>query len=461
VGVVLACNNYEIVDMGVMVPVEKILAKAKEINADIIGLSGLITPSLDEMITVAEEMEKQNFHTPLLIGGATTSRIHAAVKIAPMYSKPVVHVLDASRSVPVAGSLLNTDKKEAFALKIKEEYKTLAEDHAKRQKAKNLIPFGEAVANKFPLDLSPENFKMPKNIGVQTVAELDLSVLRKYIDWTPFFQTWELHGKYPRILEDGVVGVEAKKVFNDANDLLDEIIEKGSLKANGVFGLFPANSVDGEVEVYTNEDRTEILENFHFLRQQGKKGQGIPNISLADFVAPKDSGIKDYFGAFAVTTGVGLEEIVLKFKEDHDDYNAIMAKALADRLAEAFAEYLHEQIRKEHWAYANEEVLEKEELIREKYRGIRPAPGYPACPDHTEKGLLWNLLNVEKNAGIQLTESYAMQPGAAVSGFYFAHPQSKYFGLGKINKDQLAEYAKNKQYETAVMEKWLRPNLGY
>ena len=461
VGVVLACNNYEIVDMGVMVPVEKILAKAKEINADIIGLSGLITPSLDEMITVAEEMEKQNFHTPLLIGGATTSRIHAAVKIAPVYSKPVVHVLDASRSVPVAGSLLSKDSKEEFASKVKEEYKTLAEDHARRQRAKNLISFQDAVANKFPLDLSPENFSEPKELGIHKVENMDLGILRKYIDWTPFFQTWELHGRYPKILEDEIVGDEAKKVFNDANALLDKIIKENSLKANGVYGLFPANSENGKVEVYTNEDRNEVLESFHFLRQQGKKGEGIPNISLADFVAPKESGIKDYFGAFAVTAGMGVEEIVLKYKEDHDDYNAIMIKAIADRLAEAFAEYLHEQVRIKKWAYANEETLENEELIREKYRGIRPAPGYPACPDHTEKGLLWKLLEVEKNADIQLTESYAMQPGAAVSGFYFAHPQSKYFGLGKINKDQLLDYAKNKQYEPAVMEKWLRPNLGY
>lgn len=461
VGVVLACNNYEIVDMGVMVPVEKILAKAKEINADIIGLSGLITPSLDEMITVAEEMEKQNFTTPLLIGGATTSRIHAAVKIAPVYSKPVVHVLDASRSVPVAGSLLGSETKEAFSYKIKEEYNKLAEDHAKRQKAKNLIPFQEAVANKFPLDLSPENFVKPKQLGVQKIQAFDLAELREFIDWTPFFQTWELHGKYPRIFEDELVGGEAKKVFRDANELLDQIIEKGSLTANAVYGIFPANSVDGKVEVYTNEDRTEILENFHFLRQQGKKGQGIPNISLADFIAPKESGIADYFGAFAVTTGIGLEEMVMAYKEELDDYNAIMVKALADRLAEAFAECLHEKIRKEIWAYAKEEGLSNEELIKEKYTGIRPAPGYPACPDHTEKGLLWKLLDVEKNANIQLTESYAMQPGAAVSGFYFAHPQSKYFGLGKINKDQLVDYAKNKQYEPEVMEKWLRPNLGY
>ena len=278
-----------------------------------------------------------------------------------------------------------------------------------------------------------------------------MSVIRKYIDWTPFFQTWELHGKYPKILEDEIVGIEAKKVFKDANDLLDQIIANGSIKANAVYGLFPANSIDGK----------EVIENFHFLRQQGKKGDGIPNISLADFIAPKESGIKDYFGAFAVTAGIGVEEIVMKYKEEHDDYNAIMVKAIADRLAEALAEYLHEQIRKEHWSYAKQETLENTELIKEKYRGIRPAPGYPACPDHTEKGLLWNLLDVEKNANIQLTESYAMQPGAAVSGFYFAHPQSKYFGLGKINKDQLVEYAKNKQYELQVMEKWLRPNLGY
>jgi len=461
VGVVLACNNYEIVDMGVMVPVEKILAKAKEIDADIIGLSGLITPSLDEMITVAEEMEKQNFKVPLLIGGATTSRIHAAVKIAPEYSQPVVHVLDASRSVPVAGSLLGEATKEDFARKTREEYKTLAEDHARRQRAKNLIPFEQAVANKFKLDLSLENFCTPKNLGVQTIVKQDLSVIRKYIDWTPFFQTWELHGKYPKILEDEIVGIEAKKVFKDANDLLDQIIANGSIKANAVYGLFPANSIDGKVEIYANEDRKEVVENFHFLRQQGKKGDGIPNISLADFIAPKESGIKDYFGAFAVTSGIGVEEIVMKYKEDHDDYNAILVKAIADRLAEAFAEYLHEQIRKEHWSYAKQETLENTELIKEKYRGIRPAPGYPACPDHTEKGLLWNLLDVEKNANIQLTESYAMQPGAAVSGFYFAHPQSKYFGLGKINKDQLVEYAKNKQYELQVMEKWLRPNLGY
>jgi 5-methyltetrahydrofolate--homocysteine methyltransferase len=461
VGVVLACNNYEIVDMGVMVPTEKILAKAKEIDADIIGLSGLITPSLDEMINVAHEMEKQGFTTPLLIGGATTSRIHAAVKINPEYSHSVVHVLDASRSVPVVGSLLSKANSESFASAIKDEYQKLAENHAARQGKKKAISFAEASANNFKLTFGPDEISTPEYTGIKTFKDYDLSIIRKFIDWTPFFQTWELHGRYPNILKDEKVGAEATELLRDANEMLDEIIENKSLQAHAVLGIFPASSVGEDVELYNNENRDSVLTTFHFLRQQGKKGEGIPNLSLSDFVAPKEEDALDYMGAFAVTAGHGLDILVNKYEEDHDDYRSIMAKALADRLAEAFAEHLHQKLRTDIWSYSKGEKLDNEELIREKYQGIRPAPGYPACPDHTEKGILWDLLNVEENIGLKLTDSYAMYPAAAVSGFYFAHPKSKYFGLGKIDKDQVENYAKRKGITVEETEKWLRPNLIY
>ncbi|MBC7426939.1 MAG: methionine synthase, partial [Bacteroidia bacterium] len=460
VGVVLACNNYEIIDMGVMVSCDKILTKAKEIGADIIGLSGLITPSLDEMVFVASEMERLGFKTPLLIGGATTSRIHAAVKIAPKYSGAVVHVLDASRSVPVAGSLLSPDTKITYAEKIKDEYIKMAADHASRQADKQLSTYTEAKANKFKADFSNENIHVPNKLGLTVIENYDLNLLREVIDWTPFFQTWEMAGKYPKILTDEVVGVEASKLFKDANAMLDKIIEGKWLKANAVFGLFPASSIGEDVVLYTDESRTEELETFHFLRQQRKMATSVPNLSLADYVAPKEEG-KDYMGAFVVTAGLGIEEHVKRFEADHDDYNSIMLKALADRFAEAFAEKLHHLVRTEYWGYATKETLSNEELIAEKYQGIRPAPGYPACPDHTEKRMLFNLLNAEKNTGVELTESFAMWPASSVSGFYLAHPQSKYFGIGKIQRDQLEDYATRKNIPLNEAERWLSPVLGF
>ncbi|WP_404818014.1 methionine synthase [Reichenbachiella ulvae] len=459
VGVVMACNNYEIIDMGVMVPNEKILEKAKEINADVIGLSGLITPSLDEMVDFAKLLEKEKCEYPLLIGGATTSRIHTAVKIDPCYSGPVVHVLDASRSVPVAGDLLS-GKKEAFVSKVKSEYKEARENHAGRTKDKNYIKFSEAKQNAFPIDWQETNIAEPKFIGNKTFNNFPLEEIRKYIDWTPFFQTWMLKGKFPRILEDKVIGDEATKLYNDANSMLDDIITKRSLQANGVIGIYKANNTNGEdIEIADREGKK--LTEFHFLRQQGKKGKNIANLSLADFVAPKDSGKQDYLGGFAVTTGIGIEKLLEKYEKDHDDYSSIMVKALADRLAEAFAELMHEKVRKELWGYAADEQLENDALIAEKYKGIRPAPGYPACPDHTEKPILFDLLHVEKETGIYLTESNAMYPASSVSGFYFANEKSKYFGLGKIGKDQVEDYAQRKGMTLEEAERWLAPNLAY
>jgi 5-methyltetrahydrofolate--homocysteine methyltransferase len=438
VGVVLACNNYEIVDLGVMVSCETILQKAREINADIIGLSGLITPSLDEMVHVAKEMQRQGFTTPLLIGGATTSRIHAAVKIAPEYDGPMVHVLDASRSVPVAGNLLSPETKEEFAQKIKAEYKAMAENHALRQLDKNILTLEQARANKLVIDET--HIDKPNFIGVKVLKDFDLSVLRDVIDWTPFFQTWELAGKYPKILSDAVVGAEATKLFNEVNALMEKLIAGKKFTANAVLGIFPAESRGDDVIVYKDETRSEKLQTFNFLRQQRQMGQGIPNICLSDFVAQKN----DYMGLFAVTAGVGIDELAKEYEKDHDDYHSIMVKAIGDRFAEAFAEYLHKLVRTEYWGYAIEENLTNEELIKESYRGIRPAPGYPACPEHSEKVKLFSLLNVKENAGITLTDSFSMFPAASVSGFYFAHPQSKYFAVGKIGKDQVADYAVRK-----------------
>ncbi len=455
VGVVLACNNYEIKDLGVMVPAEKILAEAKAWEADIIGLSGLITPSLDEMVHVAAEMERQGFKLPLLIGGATTSRIHTAVKIAPQYSGSVVHVLDASRGVPVAGSLLSDDQNEEFSAKIKAEYSKLADDHAKRQGAKDMATFDEAKSNAHKAIFNEETIVKPGFIGVKNV-QFNLADLRETIDWTPFFQTWELAGKYPQILEDPMVGPEAKKLFDDANGMLDKVINENLLEAKGVFFILPAKRNGEDVIVYEDENRTKEITQFHFLRQQRKMGNGVPNLSLADYISDQD-----YLGGFAVTAGLGLEKLVAEFEKDHDDYNSILAKAVADRLAESAAEYLHREVRKNEWGYAADENLSNEDLIRENYRGIRPAPGYPACPDHTEKRILFDVLNAEENAGINLTESMAMWPAAAVSGFYFAHPDTKYFGLGKINKDQVEDYARRKGWDLATAEKWLRPVLAY
>ena len=461
VGVVLACNNYEIVDMGVMVPADKILQKAREINADVIGLSGLITPSLDEMVHVASEMERLGFKVPLLIGGATTSRVHAAVKIAPKYSGATVHVLDASRSVPVVGSLLGKETSESFAQSIKDEYETLALDHARRQADKNLLPYEEARANKLKTDWANLSFFKPNQIGIQKHLDIGLADLRDYIDWTPFFQTWELKGKYPEIFNDPLVGKEARRVFDDANLLIDKFIQESSLQANAVTAIFPAASQGDDIYIYNDESRKEPAHTFHFMRQQRKMGEGIPNLSLADYIAPLESGKADYMGFFAVTAGLGIEPIVAAYEKDHDDYHSIMTKAIADRFAEALAEYMHAKVRREIWGYASDEQWTHEDLIREKYVGIRPAPGYPACPDHTEKEILWKLLNAEENAGIKLTESFAMYPAAAVSGFYFAHPQAKYFGIGKIAKDQVQSLSKRKGMPLDWMEKWLAPVLGY
>ncbi len=465
VGVVLACNNFKIIDLGVMVPANKILEVALAENVDIIGLSGLITPSLDEMVHVAKEMERLGFKIPLLIGGATTSVAHTAVKIAPVYSHPVIHVLDASRSVPVASGLLNPETKTELVRKIQERYENVRIDHKNKHGDKKLLPIAEARKRQPNINwkesFAAGEIPKPKFLGVKAFVEYSLEELSHYIDWTPFFQTWELVGQYPKILKDAVVGVEAQKLFDEAKALLAKIVTDKSLTAKAVFGIFPANSVGDDIELYTDDSHQNILATVHSLRQQTDKGMDQNNFALSDFIAPKTTGIPDYFGAFAVTAGIGLEAITDRFEKDHDDYNSIMAKALADRLAEAFAERLHQRVRLEFWGYAANEQLSEEELIREKYQGIRPAPGYPACPDHTEKEILFQILDAQKNADIILTESFAMYPGAAVSGWYFAHPQSRYFGLGKIAKDQVTEYALRKNMDLATTEKWLSPNLGY
>jgi 5-methyltetrahydrofolate--homocysteine methyltransferase len=468
VGVVLACNNFEIIDLGVMVSCDKILDAAEKEQADIIGLSGLITPSLDEMVFVAKEMKRRGMKQPLLIGGATTSKIHTAVKIEPNYDQPTVHVLDASRSVPVASSLLNKDSRDKFISDIKAEYTMMRERHAGKQLIKDYIPLEDARKNKLKLDWEHYNPPHPSFLGTKVFDDYPISELRDYIDWTPFFSTWELHGKYPNILEDKIVGDEARKLLADANALLDKIIAEKWLTAKGVIGFFPANSDTDDIIISGNE--TESLSPFeggqrgvklHHLRQQNKKGEGLPNLCLSDFVAPKESGKQDYIGAFAVTSGIGIEKWLQHFEAQHDDYNKIMLAALADRLAEAFAERLHERVRKEFWGYALHEALQSDELIREKYEGIRPAPGYPACPDHTEKPMLFKLLDAEKNAGIILTESNAMYPASSVSGWYFSHPDSKYFGIGKISKDQAEDYAKRKNMKTEEIERWLQSVLNY
>jgi 5-methyltetrahydrofolate--homocysteine methyltransferase len=463
VGVVLACNNFEIIDLGVMVSAEKILDTAQKENVDIIGLSGLITPSLDEMVHVAKEMERRGMKTPLLIGGATTSRIHTSVKIDPVYSGSVVHVLDASKSVPVAQKFLTKDAAEKQQQEFKTEYEKLREDYKNRQKDKALISYSEARQNKVAIDWNKTEITEPTFLGVKVLKDYPLEELAEYIDWTPFFQTWELAGRYPQILQDEVVGVEATKLFKDAQQLLKKILHEKMLTANAVFGFFPANSVnDDDIEVQATDNGTQTtVRLLHHLRQQNKKAQGQPNFSLADFIAPKQTGRQDYIGAFAVSTGFGIDEHVKRFEQDHDDYNSIMLKALADRLAEAFAERLHERVRKEFWGYIKDETLSNDDLIAEKYQGIRPAPGYPACPDHTEKRTLWQLLDVENNTGIVLTDSLAMFPASSVSGFYFAHPDSRYFGVGKINKDQVEDYARRKGMSVEEVERWLSPVLGY
>lgn len=445
VGVVLACNNYEIVDLGVMVPADKILKAAREHQVDVIGLSGLITPSLDEMVYVAEEMERLGMKTPLLIGGATTSKIHTALKIEPKYSQQVVHVLDASKSVAVCGSLLNSEKtvRDAFEKEIKEEYEQVRERRASRNTFKNFVPIQTARENKLQLDFSPENVSEPRFKGVQVFENYSIEKLLDYIDWTPFFTSWQLKGKYPDIFEDSYVGIEARKLFNDAQSMLRRIIDENWLTARAAVGIFKAAS-DDQDNILVYDDNGNLLEQLCCLRQQTKKADGLPYYSLSDFIAHKDSGVSDHIGAFAVTAGLGIERWIKKFQENHDDYSAILLKAIADRLAEALAEHMHEKVRKELWAYANDEKLDNEALIKESYRGIRPAPGYPACPEHSEKEKLFRLLDAENNTGIRLTESFAMYPAASVSGWYFAHPDSRYFGINKIDKDQLDDYASRK-----------------
>lgn len=460
VGVVLACNNYEIIDLGVMVPCEKILKTAREQNVDIIGLSGLITPSLDEMQHVAREMQREGFTTPLLIGGATTSRVHTAVKIAPNYEPPVVHVLDASRAVPVVGALVNPETRSNFALKNQSEQNRDREMHEASRVQKKSLTLEQARANRTPIDWAMTEIARPEFTGVRLLKNFPLEQIAQFIDWSPFFHTWELKGVFPRILDDPNVGPQARKLYDDARGLLERIVSRRSLRANAVYGFWPANAVGDDIEVYADENRSRVLTVFHTLRQQGEKRTGQFNQALSDFIAPRESGRIDYVGGFAVTTGIGLEEICAQFERDHDDYNSIMTKALADRLAEAFAELLHKRAREE-WGYGRDEDLSIEDLIKEHYRGIRPAPGYPSQPDHTEKRLLFDLLEAEKSAGIHLTESFAMTPASSVSGLYLAHPEAKYFALGKIERDQVEDYALRKGMEAQEVERWLASNLSY
>ncbi|MGI4833069.1 MAG: methionine synthase [Janthinobacterium lividum] len=461
VGVVLACNNFEIVDLGVMVPLERILDEAQKQGADIIGLSGLITPSLDEMVYVAREMEKRQLQVPLLIGGATTSRLHTAVKIAPAYSGPAVYVNDASRSVGVAASLLGSAKS-AYNQTIAAEYQALREDHAGRQRDKNYLPIEAARANGYHADWETAPITKPSFLGTQVLDNYPLEELARYIDWTPFFHTWELRGRYPRILEDANLGEAARKLFEDAQKMLAEVIENKSLTARAVLGFWPANTQDHDtIEVYEDDTRQQVRDEFFTLRQQSEKAPGVPNVAFSDYLAPRDSGRADYLGGFAVTAGLGIEKLIEHYEADHDDYSSIMIKAIADRLAEAFAERLHERVRQEFWGYAPHEHLSGEELIKETYRGIRPAPGYPGCPDHTEKITLFRLLDAERQTGIILTENLAMYPTAAVSGLYYAHPAASYFGLGKIGRDQVADMAARKRMPLPELERWLMPNLNY
>lgn len=459
VGVVLACNNYDVIDLGVMVPAEKILEAARRENVDVIGLSGLITPSLDEMVHFAKEMEREKMVLPLLIGGATTSRIHTAVKIDPVYSGPVVHVLDASRSVPVASELINPKTRANFQAKMKLEYTKMRKDHENRQQEKNYIKLPEARKNKVKIDWDKFVPYKPAFLGKKILLDFPLSEIREYIDWTPFFQTWMLAGRYPGIFDDSIVGVEAKKLFEDAQVMLNKIISEKRLHANGVFAFYQANSNDHDDVILYQDDKE--FAKLHFLRQQNKKAQNLPNFCLSDFIAPKSSGKQDYIGMFAVTTGVGIEKILEEYKVQQDDYSDIMVKALADRLAEGFAECLHAKVRKDFWGYASGEKLTNEQMISEEYDGIRPAPGYPACPDHTEKRTIFELLDAEKTTGIKLTESFAMYPASSVSGYYFSNAESKYFGLGKIEKDQVIEYSVRKGMPVEETERWLSPNLSY
>jgi 5-methyltetrahydrofolate--homocysteine methyltransferase len=464
VGVVLGCNDYDVVDLGVMVPAARILEKAQELNADLIGLSGLITPSLDEMVHVASEMERLGMTTPLLVGGATTSRTHTAVKIAPAYSGPVVHVLDASRAVGVAGHLVDRERRDAFATSIRDEYETVRRERGDRRAKEQRLTIELARANRVRIDWTGVKPPRPTFLGVRTFEHYPLAELVERIDWTPFFATWELRGAYPKIFDDPKLGPAARDLHRDAVAMLDRLVADDRLRANAVVGFWPANAIDDDdIAVWRDDARGERLATFRTLRQQMAKPVGRPNVALSDFVAPLESGVVDYVGAFAVTAGHGLDGpagIVAEFEAAHDDYSAILAKALADRLAEAFAERLHERVRRELWGYAPDEALTNADLIAERYQGIRPAPGYPACPDHTEKRTIFDLLEAEARAGIKLTESNAMLPGASVSGYYLWHPEAHYFGVGRIGRDQLADYARRKGVELAEAERWLRPNLA-
>ena len=459
VGVVLACNNFEIIDLGVMVPPEKIIKTAIEENVDIIGLSGLITPSLDEMVFLAKELNRLKLNIPLLIGGATTSKAHTAVKIFPELSSPVVHVNDASRAVGVASNLINKDLKEDYWNGIKKEYTEFRERFLNKKSEKRYVDYDFAKKNKFKIDFNKEKPFTPNELGVQIINEISLETLVPYIDWSPFFNSWGLHGKYPDIFDYELTGKQAKELFNDGQVMLNKILKEKSLTAKAIFGLFPANSVGDDIEVY-NSDRSKTLTKFLTLRQQLKKKEGEPNIALSDFISPKDSGIEDYIGCFCVSTGFGSDELAKEYEDKIDDYSSIMVKALADRLAEAYAEYLHKLVRIEKWGYSVDENLDNSELIKESYQGIRPAPGYPACPDHLEKTSIWELLNVEKAIGVKLTESLAMWPASSVSGYYFASNKAKYFGLGNINQDQLEDYAKRRNISIEKAKKWLSPNLN-
>ena len=459
VSVVLACNNYEIIDLGVMVPPEKIIETAIKEEVDIIGLSGLITPSLDEMVYLAKELQREDMHIPILIGGATTSKAHTAVKIDPEYANAVVHVNDASRAVTIVGDLLQNDTTVAFKSDLKEEYARFRESFNSRQRIKEYVTIDQARANKFKINFKPEDIRTPHKLGVQVIEDFDLKKVVPFIDWTPFFRSWDLHGRYPDILEDTVVGVQATELFEDAQSMLHRILDEQWLMAKATFGLFKANTInDDDIAVHSSPGETEFI--FRTLRQQSKKAAGKPALALADFIAPKESKIQDYIGAFCVTTGFGTATKAKEFEEALDDYSAIMVKALADRLAEAFAEYLHKEIRVNHWGYASQEDLDNADLIKEKYRGIRPAPGYPACPDHLEKETIWELLQVEERVGVTLTESLAMWPAASVSGYYFAHPEARYFGLGKIREDQVKDYAARKGIAFAKAKKWLAPTIA-
>ncbi len=457
VSVVLGCNNYEIIDLGVMVPPEKIIETAKKEQVDAIGLSGLITPSLDEMVYLSKAMNKEKLTMPLIIGGATTSKAHTSVKIAPHYDHTVIHVNDASRAVTVVGNLLQKDN-HVYKEQIRQEYEAFREQFLNRGKRKEYRSIQSARAHQLKIDWAAAAPVKPKNLGIQVINDFDIKKLEAYIDWSPFFRSWDLHGKFPDILNDEVVGAQAQELYQDAQELLKRIFKEKLLKAKAIFGLFPANSIDDDIEVY-DEDGT-VKAKFITLRQQLKKREGVPNFALSDFIAPKSSNIEDYIGAFCVTAGFGTDELAQEFEADNDDYNSIMIKALADRLAEAYAEYLHQEVRTNYWGYAQNESLSNDELIKEQYKGIRPAPGYPACPDHLEKDTIWELLQVEESIGVRLTEAKAMWPAASVSGYYFAHPEAKYFGLGKITDDQLEDYAKRRNISIDNARKWLNPNLA-